>query len=546
MKLLSRRTLALSLAVVMGSTMLAGCGGKKDGGGTDVSSKLDKNIKGEISYMTWAGDSKYYEDIGHMSLTTQKLTAANIAAIYAVAKKFNEKYPNVKINLWAKANDPDQPGTPSWDQEMENFKTKYKKYPDIWSSTSVTNDIKKGLVADLSVYKDDETYKKYNQGLMKVTNYHGVQAALPSFSIPWGVWINKSLAQENNIDIPSPDWTIDEYTEFFNSSDNKTFWGGKSTPTSIINVGTDTINKQITTKGDVKLDSDQVKDMLKYIPKWTKSTIDSAEGAGTLSKEIQKESGVFSWFYFCNNRTLTNIEDPWYLTAGADPAGKSINSPEVIKANDWDIYPFPSTDYNKNTVKVVLDPICVHNYSADDGNTEWSEAEKQKLLLSYTFASYLTASTEAKQAVFDQKYTAAGTEKSAAGDSFPVVTGKDYEDQMKIWNSHPAHKVYKDKEGFKKINEIWQKGEYWDYSDKTWTTNLQEKGETTDCLYEWKNMWNEEVAGVWQGKPGWENSVLSKLSDWNTTCNKRIKKSQQQLNDALKKYYHLTDADLKK
>ena len=36
---------------------------------------------------------------------------------------------------------------------------------DIWASTSVTNDIKKGLAADLSVFKDDETYKAYNKTL---------------------------------------------------------------------------------------------------------------------------------------------------------------------------------------------------------------------------------------------------------------------------------------------------------------------------------------------------------------------------------------------
>ena len=44
---------------------------------------------------------------------------------------------------------------------------------DIWASTSVTNDIKKGLAADLSVFKDDETYKAYNKNLMSNLNYYG-------------------------------------------------------------------------------------------------------------------------------------------------------------------------------------------------------------------------------------------------------------------------------------------------------------------------------------------------------------------------------------
>lgn len=88
----------------------------------------------------------------------------------------------------------------------------------------------------------------------------------------------------------------------------------------------------------------------------------------------------------CNNRCLTNITDPWYLTAGADESAKESES--YIDSKDWDIYPFPSTDYCGNTIKVVMDPICIHNYAADDGNKEWSDDEKAKLKATYTFATY--------------------------------------------------------------------------------------------------------------------------------------------------------------
>ena len=79
-----------------------------------------------------------------------------------------------------------------------------------------------------------------------------------------------------------------------------------------------------------------------------------------------------------------------------------------------------------------MDPICIHNYAADDGNKEWNDDEKAKLKATYTFATYWTASTEAKQAIFDQKWTDNGAEKSAAGDSFPVVTGDTYKKQMEM------------------------------------------------------------------------------------------------------------------
>ena len=371
---------------------------------------------------------------------------------------------------------------------------------------------------------------------MSNLNYYGFQGGLPSFSIPWGIWVNKALAESKNINVPDPDWTIDEYTRFFTKSDNTSFWGDKSTPVNIINMGTTTINKQIKEKGTVDLDSDEVKSLLSYIPKWAASTIDVAEGAGTLSKDIKIESKTYSWYYFCNNRCFTNITDPWYLTAGADESAKESES--YIDSKDWDIYPFPSTDYCGNTIKVVMDPICIHNYAADDGNKEWNDDEKAKLKATYTFATYWTASTEAKQAIFDQKWTDNGAEKSAAGDSFPVVTGDTYKKQMDIWNNLPAHKTYKDKEGWKEILKLWENNESWDYIDKCWTSKITEKGETTDVLYEWNNMWNEEVAGAWMTDKDWGDKVKARLSDWNTTINKRIETATKQLQDKLVENYN--------
>ncbi|MFQ9514574.1 MAG: ABC transporter substrate-binding protein [Eubacterium sp.] len=559
MKKLGRKTLALSLSLVVGiSVLTTGCGGKdgnKKSSDTGVTTGLDTETSGDISIMLWSGDGEYYEDLGHQDLTEADLTATNVAQVYAVAKKFNEKYPNIKINLWSKAGDPEQPGTPSWDQEMENFKADYGKYPDIWASNNVTSDIKKGLVADLAKFSDDETYKSYNKSLMDNLNYYGFQAGLPSYSIPWGIWVNKSLAADNNIDVPDPDWDIDEFTDFVTQADGKTFWGMKTAstdpaaheghgPLDIVNMGVTTVNKQITEKGTVDLNSEEVKSLLKYCSKWAESSIDTAEGAGNLSLDIVKESGAYSWRYFCNNRTLVNMEDPWYLTAGADTSASE--SDNFINAKDYDFYPFPSTDYCDNTIKLVMDPICLHNYGADDGNNEWSEEENQKLDVAYTFATYWTASTEAKQAIFDQKWTEGGQVKeSAANDSLPVVSGDAYEEQMKIWNSHPAHQSYADKEGFQKVLELFETGDSWDYVDKCWSKKVTENGEQKLTLYEWINCGSEDVAGAWMTDANWADNVKSKLADWNEKCNKRIDTATKQLKDALKKYYGFTDDKLK-
>ena len=68
MKKLGRKALALSLTVVLGSSMiLAGCG--KDNGGKvsenaneiGVTTGLKSDTKGEVSIMVWSGDGEYYD-----------------------------------------------------------------------------------------------------------------------------------------------------------------------------------------------------------------------------------------------------------------------------------------------------------------------------------------------------------------------------------------------------------------------------------------------------------------------------------------------------
>lgn len=541
---------ALFMAVILGTTVIfTGCDKsrevkkeKKSVEELGITTGLKADTEGEVSIMVWSGDGEYYEDIGNPNSKAgkklsdaKKIVAQNVAQVYAVAKKFCEAFPNIRVNLWSKIGDPNQHNTQSWEQEMENFQAKYKKYPDIWASTDVIGDIKKGLVADLAVYKEDETYKEYNKSLMSSINYNGFQGGLPAYTIPGGIWVNKALANDHNINVPKPDWNIDEFTRFVTKADGKEFWAAKGTPIEILEQGTNCINKKILKENKVALNHDEVKKLLKYLPKWAEKSIDVATGAGTITKDIVKENGAYSWTYFTNNRTLVNFEDPWYLTDGADEEAKE--SLAYIKSADWDIYPYPATEFCENTIKVIMDPICVHNYALDDKNSSWSEREKLKRDISYTFAAFWTASTVAKQAIRDQQWSDKGQLKSAAGDSFPVVSGEEYDKQMDIWNGLPAHKVYKEKEGFQEVLKIWYEGRYWDVIDKCWTSTVTIDGETQNTMEEWLRCGDQEVAGAWFTDKNWADIVKSRLEDWDININKRIETANKQLRKALKELY---------
>lgn len=536
-----KKLLSLMLIGCMAISLFTGCGKKY--------TALDTGISGDITVMLWSGSGTYMEDIGHQNLTPDQLTGQNEASVYAMAKAFNEKYPNIKINVYAKVGGPHDNETP-WAQELENFKAEHGKYPDIYASTDLAGDVARGLVADLSVFKDDPVYDSFNKSIMQMMNYYGFQAGLPQFIQPWGVYVNKELAEQNNIDIPPIDWNINEYTAFATSGDNKNFWGAMDIPMSFINSGTKDINYSLFNyqgEGDhVNLNSDAVKELLEYIPKWSKSAIWTQNDVGGVSQEIMNSNGWWGYNFFINNYCLSYDGDPWMMGDAANPTEGHWGT---VKSSDWDIYPRPSTKYQENTIGIVLDPMAIHNYAMDDGSTEWSEDEQNKLKVAYTFASFWAGSTEAMKARADQMWNDKGVEKTALNDSFPLVTGKEFEKQMEVWYSTLTHQRFGDKDkmpGFQKVVELWEKGQFWDVSDKAYPYYVMEDGTNKEASYEWTYIYQKDITGALRTDANWLDQVKAKLPDWNKTINERFIVAENQLKDGLKNFYGFTDDNFAK
>ncbi len=536
----SKKFAALLLTTALAVSTLVGCGDAS----TPKYEAIDTAVEGELSIMVWSGDGQYYEDIGSMNWAPEDITAQNVASVYAMAKEFKKTYPNVKINLYAKTGDQNGNDT-SWAQEMENFKATHGKYPDIWACDNLVADVEKGLVADLSIFAGDPVYQSFNESIMGLMNYYGMQAGLPQFMQPWGVFVNKELAEQNNIDVPDPDWTIDDYTDFISQGNKETFWGAMDIPLSWINTGTKDINYSLNTHevGNdtyVNLNSDAVKSMLDMVPTWADNTIWTQNDVGGVPTEIMDDGWWWSYHFFVRQYCLTNDGDPWMMG--------DAGNPEITDATcnfDFDIYPRPATDYCDNTVGIVLDPMAIHNYAMDDGDPTLSEEEEAKLKLAYAFGSYWCASTEAMQARANQQWNSGGALKTALNDSLPLVTGDEFDKQMEIWYSVPIHAGYADKEGWNAVLEIWENGQMWDVSDKAYPLTIMEDGVEKACMYEWTNYYTDEHMTAKRAADGWLDEIKSKLPEWNTKANARFVLAEQQLKTALTDFYGYTEEDFK-
>lgn len=412
---------------------------------------LDRNVSGIVDIVLWSGSGATLRNIGKQNYTPDQLLAQNEAAAYAVAKAFNEIYPNVVINGYFKSGDPGG----AWNQVLDTYRDDEGRFPSVWASVDLSGDVSRGIVADLSRFQNDPLYQALNPGVMKMMNYYGFQAGLPQYILPWGLFVNKALADRNGIETPGYDWTIQEYTAFtknFSNNPANQFYGADDTPQRLINTGVDTLWKSLFNykSGTTFLDmnSPQVRAMVPYIAEWTTG---SYQGQWNIENEttpggtgpVATLGSLVGWSYnrFRLGYLLTLEYDPWMM---GDCAETNPNWWAVCNSPDWDIYPRPSTPYVDTHIGLVLDPMAVYNFCLDDGDLACTAQEELKIQLAYTFAIFWAADSRSFEARAKQLFFDTGSQgySSALNDSVPVVQGQMFEDQMAYWYTPTKHQRF--------------------------------------------------------------------------------------------------------
>ena len=525
---------------------------------------LDTNVTAEIDIVLWSGDGSTLYDMGHLDYTPDDFLAQNNAAAYAVAKAFNLIYPNVKINGYFKSGDPGA----LWSQVLETYRDDNGRFPALWASVDLAGDVAKGLVADISRFEDDPLYKELNPSIMNMMNYYGFQAGLPQYILPWGVYVNKSLADANGIEVPGFDWDIDEYTDFtanYSNDPQNQYYGAMDTPQAFINTGTTSIRASLAayTSGSsfVDMNSAQVRSMIGYLHEWEvgsfwgnydREAIALGDNAATGPVHTLFDA-VKNWDYhlFRQGRLLTLEAQPWMM---GDCAETNPDWPVVCNIDDWDIYPRPSTDYQDTTIGLVLDPMAIYNYCIEDGDLACSVQEELMIQVAYTFAIFWCADSRSFAARAAQTFYDAptGTYSSALNDSMPIVSGVMFEAQMEHWYTPTKHQRFGEMNddgeylmpGFQEVLRLYEEGQFWDVSDKAFPWYYSLEGERRDIMYEWQNYWNSDVnGGKTKSDVDFESAILSLLPTWNTLINTRYAEAFTRLKNGMKTYYGYQDSD---
>ena len=552
-----KKILALSVLIAT-SILLIACGGatttppgldnEAPGGTSATTPELDRNVSGEITIITWSGSGTFFENIGNMNLTAADLTNGQDAAMFATARAFNEVFPNVVVNYYGRIGGPHQDYIP-WSQYKENFRAEHGHFPDVFVSYNLVDDIERGLVADLTPFINDELSRTFNPALMELMNYYGMQAGIPQFNMPWGVWVNLDLAEANNLDVPRPNWTIEEYTRFVSQAEGRDFFGSMGMPMLFLQTGTTSIRYMLYNHdgtGDfVDLNSDEIRNLLSYFPTWARSNVWQQFGAGDVSYETMDEFWWWGWRFFNRGMLLTHYGDPWFKGGAVHPDPEHAYA---VVMNNWDIFPRPATPYLPNTVGVVVDPMAVFNHCAIEvsNGEECSQENLDQIHLGYTFAAFWAGDTRAWEARSSQQWmNEHGTLAYAMNDSFPLVVGPEFDAQMELWFA-AGRQRFGDANlmpGFQEVIRIWEEGQIWDVSDKTVPWFHEHEGTRRANMWEFDQFHDADVLGADLNDANWLDMMLSRLPEFNQLANDRFRESHQQLRESLIRFYGFSESD---
>ena len=395
-----------------------------------------------------------------------------------------------------------------------------------------------------------------------------MQAGLPQYILPWGIYVNKSLAADKNIDVPDTDWTIEEYSEFVSNYESGVYYGAMDTPMHIITSGVTTMHKAlysyVTTGAEnngkyVDMNSTEMRTLFPYIAEWNKSAFwgdwdakanSAAETGGENPlQSMSDENGGWDYNFFRNGDLLTLEAQPWMMGDCAE--GEHDKSWwAACQMEDWDIYPRPSTDYVENNIGIVLDPMAMYNFCVLDGDLACNAEEQLQMDVNYLFMSFWVASNESFTARAEQMFgdptnyaddPSLTPLSSSLNDSLPIVVGDDFRLQMQEWYKPTKHQRFADYNkmpGWAYILQLYQEGKFWDVSDKAFPWFYNYEGSSRQIMYEFDQFWNKDLnGGVQKGDAAFNDTILSQLQSWSDLANTRFDNAFNELKTALSDYY---------
>lgn len=433
---------------------------------------------GKLTYLIWGGEIDVKQEQAKIDL-------------------FTAKYPGIQVEI-VQQNGP-------WPDILAAHKAD-GTFPDLFWNPDVSGFIVSDYVADISMFKDDVDYGKWNAALAKAANYGGFQAAMPNKYFTSGVYINKTLLEQNNVDMPKLTWSVADYT---NIAKDLAATGADLRP-----LGWPLWNSNVCTPDGLARAIRDGKDF----------DFGSAENIAlqTARQEQWKYSndglkGKDGKDYNFESGKVGMIDD---MSWGIGAYALNVNDGKGLLF-DWDYYPLPSLNAGGKQYQLAIsDFISIANIAMQDGDRTVSDAEKAKLTAAYVLLKYLCINEDGYKAAVALGFNSLPVFKSDAA----VQTFKDY---FKIGS----------KPGYTKVFEIMNNADLMVVEPNKFVPG-------TSTAY-WDKYYNVLLGNDADGKPWLDNAgfianLQQKAADANAQAKAAIADASAALVTALKTNWNVT------
>lgn len=356
---------------------------------------------GKLTYLIWGGE---------LDVTQEQ----------AKIDRFNDRYPDIEVVI-------EQQNGP-WPDILATRQAD-GTFPDLFWNPDIYTFIVSDYVADLSIFADDVDYEKWNPALMSMANYSGVQAAIPNKYFTSGVYINKTLLEQNNIDMPPLNWSMADMTNIIvdlaaTGGDLRgcawPIWNGVfATPSGMY--------RNIRDGND--FDFGDAENIRLHEFRHTQF-----QYSNDYLKDIDEKD------YWFDSGKVGIMDDMswgigWYAKEVNDGAGLGF---------EWDYYPLPSLDPGGVQYQLAIaDFISVANIAMADGDRAISAAEKEKLTAAYVLLKYLSIDEEGYLAALDLGFNSlpvfeSQTATDAFLDAYGISAKPGFQKVMELMNDSEA------------------------------------------------------------------------------------------------------------
>jgi hypothetical protein len=403
---------------------------------------------------------------------------------------------------------------------------------DVAVIAELPDEISRGNIADLSIFADDPALALINPRFLEIGSLHGRLWATPFLAAPHGVFINRELAETQNLDVPPVDWNLAQYIDFVSNSRADQFFGQEGiqfTDNALFSSITQDFHYSLAFRdpGDpfVNMDSAAMRDIHRGMPQMANHALNTGTALGLATPGWV--SGRSAWAMFAQGTLLTHSSSP----AMIQNAGSATHTNRV-QIHDWDLYPRPSSDWVPTHAGTNVMMMTLHNFAMDDGDPTLSQEEFDRMRLAWEFMRFYTLDIRSWTAKTNYTFGADG--HSGLDYTLPFVTGQLYWDKLDLHFDAVQRQIFADPDrfpGFHYVLNLWDEGRHWGWGNNVYPMMMTIEGQNRHITQEW----NQRGAGVTDAH--WLDQLFVNLPVWDDLFNDRWTTRFAQLEEVLERFY---------